>query len=194
VKSTEKILQLGEPSLHQRAVKVSNFKDPDFLAEVKQLHEVLKAFREQHGFGRAIAAPQIGINKRLIALNLDGQETTMVNPDITWRDGEKFTMYDDCMCFPSLLVRVRRNSSISVKFMDEKGEAQIWDRLSQPLSELLQHEMDHLDGILAVDRAFGERPLISRDVYAKRKDEFDSEVDYSIKAAETPKKVSATRA
>jgi peptide deformylase len=187
VKSTEKILLIGEPSLRQRSAKISNFSDPGFVGQVKELHQALNAFRQEWGFGRAIAAPQIGINKRFIALNLDGEETTMVNPDIIWRAGETFTMYDDCMCFPSILVRVRRNASISVKFQDEKGEAQTWERLPQPLAELLQHEIDHLDGVLALDRAFDEHPIISREVYERRKDELAAEVDYVTKPASKAK-------
>jgi peptide deformylase len=194
VKSTEKILLLGEPALQERSVKIGNFSDPAFAAQVKELHQALSAFRQQWGFGRAIAAPQIGINKRFIALNLDGEETTMVNPDIVWRDGETFTMYDDCMCFPTILVRIRRNMSISVKFQNEKGEAQTWEKLPQPLSELLQHEIDHLDGVLALDRAFGDHPIISREVYDRRIDELQKEVDYTVKPASKTKAAVASRA
>jgi peptide deformylase len=194
VKTSEKILLIGEPSLQQRSAKINNFSDPAFVAQVKELHQALTAFRQEWGFGRAIAAPQIGINKRLIALNLDGEETTMVNPDIVWRDGETFTMYDDCMCFPTFLVRVRRNTSISVKFQDEKGETQTWERLPQPLAELLQHEIDHLDGVLAVDRAFDEHPIISREAYERRKDELAAEVDYIMKPASKGKPGAASRA
>ncbi|HNB25171.1 MAG TPA: peptide deformylase, partial [Candidatus Melainabacteria bacterium] len=102
---------------------------------------------------RGVAAPQLGIMRRMIALNLNGRQTTMLNPEITWKSPEEFSLWDDCMCFPDLLVRLKRNSSITVKFQDESGNICIWEKLDPARSELLQHEIDHLNGVLAIDRA-----------------------------------------
>ena len=143
---------MGDPRLRLRAGEVDLEGDDAFPAEDRQLHLRLERFRAEHGFGRAISAPQIGVAKRFIALNLDGQATTMVNPEITWMSKERFALWDDCMSFPDLLVRVSRYRSISVRFTDAQGVAQHWERLPADLSELLQHEIDHLDGILFFER------------------------------------------
>ena len=74
-----------------------------------------------------------------------------MNPKIVWNSTETFTMWDDCMSFPTLLVRLQRFKSISVHFSDEHGKPQEWSRLNQATSELLQHEIDHLHGKLFLD-------------------------------------------
>jgi peptide deformylase len=64
------------------------------------------------------------------------------------------------MCFPDLLVRVKRNRSISISYLDASGEPRAWEHLGQAESELLQHELDHLDGVLATDLALDARSII----------------------------------
>jgi peptide deformylase len=142
----------------------------------------LAAFRAAHGFGRAISAPQIGVPRRFIALNLGNGPLVMVNPEIVWKSAETFTMWDDCMSFPGLLVKVKRYSSISVCFHDEHGKPQEWLQLNQATSELLQHEIDHLDGILAVDRALDRDSLVLRETFEAQREYFQKQVDYVIAA------------
>ena len=69
------------------------------------------------------------------------------------------------MCFPDLLVKVRRHASISLTFLDEQGALQEWERLGRAESELLQHELDHLDGVLATDLALDARSIIYRTAF-----------------------------
>jgi peptide deformylase len=126
-------------------------------------HLALIKFREQMGFGRAIAAPQVGYSIRMVALNLDGKNMTMFNPTIIETSSETFTMWDDCLSFPDLMVNVRRFKSISISFLDENGIEQTWSKLPQDISELLQHEIDHLNGVLAVDLAEPISKLSNRD-------------------------------
>jgi len=175
-----RVLLIGDPRLREVSGPVGDVKDPDFVGEREALAATLEEFRKTHGFGRAISAPQIGLAKRFIALNLDGHPQTMVNPVIVWRDARTFTLWDDCMSFPFLLVRVSRSESISIKFSDEKGRARVWEKLDRPTSELLQHEIDHLDGILAVDRALDRHSLISREVFEAHREVFARQVDYTI--------------
>jgi peptide deformylase len=174
------ILPLGDPRLRLRSVPVQDLDDPAFRAENARLQATLEAFRKRHGFGRGVAAPQIGIAKRLIALNLGQGTHSLINPEITWTSPETFTLWDDCMCFPWLLVRVRRHASISVRFLDERGGLQHWERLGQAESELIQHEYDHLEGILATDRAEGPEAIISREAFEQFRDHFTERVDYTI--------------
>lgn len=165
--ATPEVLLVGDPRLRVRAQEVDLERDEAFPVEAAQLHRRLDRFRAEHGFGRAISAPQIGIAKRFIALNLSGQATTMVNPEVTWMSRERFALWDDCMSFPDLLVRVSRYRSISVRFTDAGGHQQHWERLPPDLSELLQHEIDHLDGVLALDRADGPNAVVERRVFEK---------------------------
>jgi len=177
---SDSILPLGDPRLRLKALPVADLADPDFRAESARLQAVLEAFRSSHGFGRGVAAPQIGIAKRFIALNLGQGTRTLVNPELTWRSPETFTLWDDCMCFPGLLVRVRRHCSIGLAFQDEGGVQRHWEALGQVESELIQHECDHLDGILALDRAEGPEAIITREAFQAWRELFTGQVDYSI--------------
>lgn len=151
-----KIYTLGDPQLKVRCAEVT-FSDIQNNAAIREAetcaHAALRNFRKIEGFGRAIAAPQIGSLIRMIAMNLDGQELTLFNPVIINRTVETMTMWDDCLSFPDLMVCVERNRHISVEFMDAQGATVRWDDCASDISELLQHEIDHLDGVLAVDRA-----------------------------------------
>jgi peptide deformylase len=171
------VLLIGDPRLRIVCDPVTDVEEPAFAGECRRLHAALGAFRAEHGFGRGIAAPQIGIPRRFIALNLNGVAWTLVNPAITWFSPETFTLWDDCMSFPDLLVRVRRFCSVSVSFMDEKNRPQAWESLGPAESELLQHEIDHLDGILAVDRALDARSIVHRRVFAADPAWFRGQVD-----------------
>jgi peptide deformylase len=174
------VLLLGDPRLRRVASRVDDLASPAFAQDVRRLHETLAAFRAARGFGRAIAAPQIGMARRFIALHLAGRSLTVVNPEITWTSPETFTMWDDCMSFPSLLVRVRRALSISIRYVDERAEAHVWERMDQATAELFQHEIDHLDGVLAVDRAEGRDALAMRERFEAMPEHFRAQVDYVI--------------
>ena len=175
-----RILLLGDPRLRQISGPVADFDEPTFVSNQRRLHATLTAFRRANGFGRAISAPQIGVSQRFIALNIGDGPRLLVNPQIVWKSGDTFTMWDDCMSFPSLLVRVRRHKCISVHFCDEHGNPHEWLQLNQATSELLQHEIDHLDGILAVDRALDDESLVLREVYEAQRAYFAAQVDYII--------------
>ena len=170
------VLLLGDPRLRVRSAEVKRYDRDAFDA----LAATLDAFRAKHGFGRAISAPQIGIAQRFIAVNLGKGTFFVVNPVVTWRSEETFTMWDDCMSFPDLLVRVRRVQSLSLDYVDEQGKPQQWRDLDQAAAELLQHEIDHLDGVLAVDRALDPQSLVMRAEYDRQREYFDAMVDYTI--------------
>ena len=170
------VLLIGDPRLRQVAVPVSPI-EPGLMHDVSRLHATLARFRAEHGFGRAISATQIGVARRFIALNLGEGPFTMFNPEIVWKSGETFALWDDCMSFPFLLVRVSRNVSISVVFEDETGRRHRWERLDRATSELLQHEIDHLDGVLALDRAVDRDAIVSREVFESMPEHFARQVD-----------------
>jgi len=174
------ILKLGDPRLRHVSMPVKDFNDPDFIANRKRLHATLSEFRSANGFGRAVSAPQVGVAQRFIAINMGSGPSSIVNPEVVWRSPETFTMWDDCMSFPSLLVRLRRHRSISLRFVDELGRPQEWLRMDQAASELLQHEIDHLDGILAIDRAIDRESVVLREAFQAQPAHFAQQVDYVI--------------
>jgi peptide deformylase len=171
---------LGDPALRAVSQPVTDFEDESFAANTRILHATLDEFRRKHGFGRGVSAPQIGIPQRFIALNLEGAPRLVVNPEFVFKSDEQITMWDDCMSFPDLLVRLRRHASVSLRFQDERGDFQEWNDLDTAASELLQHEMDHLDGILAVDRAIDRDSIVMREVFERDYEFFKKQVDYVI--------------
>ncbi len=89
-------------------------------------------------------------------------------------------MWDDCMSFPDILVRLRRHRSISLHYHDEAGRDHHWSDLEIAESELLQHETDHLDGVLAIDHALDRESIVLRPLFEARYEEIRATVDYTI--------------
>jgi len=118
---------------------------------VADMDHVMRQIRAKYGFGRAIAAPQLGIMKRLVYMNID-KPVVFINPELTALSNEMFELWDDCMSFPNLLVKVNRHRSLTLKYLNEHWQPQVW-KMEDALAELLQHECDHLDGILCTTRA-----------------------------------------
>jgi peptide deformylase len=147
----KKLLLLGNPELYKISRPVERH-ELDTLSEViMDLHDTMMDFKKQYGAGRAIAAPQIGVKKRLIYMHID-QPVAFLNPVLGDKSREMMQVWDDCMCFPELLVKVERHKTCSISYRDMQWNEQKM-QLEGDLSELLQHEYDHLDGILAVSRA-----------------------------------------
>ena len=138
--------------------------------DIKELCDDLGAtlaeFREKKGFGRAIAAPQIGKLVRVVFLGV-GEPRPLLNPRIVWQSTEQMELWDDCFSFPDLMVRVRRAAWVKVAYQDEHGAERELDAKNQ-LAELLQHEIDHLDGVLATDRAIDGRSFAMRSEVLRR--------------------------
>ncbi len=145
------ILLLGNPQLHRRSEPVEKPQVSAALDIVKDLHDTMMDFRSRHGWGRAIAAPQIGVLKRIVYLHVD-KPWLILNPTIEAASLEMIELWDDCMSFPDLLVRVKRHAAFTLRWRDEQWDEQTL-HVEGVLSELLQHEIDHLDGVLAVARA-----------------------------------------
>jgi peptide deformylase len=164
------VLQLGDPVLREVAKRVENPAAPEILALVEDLADTLAFWRNTTGYGRGIAAPQIGANLRVIFLRLPGEEPwPLVNPVITERSKEKIVVWDACLSFLSIFMKVERHREIIVAYQDLSGaEREIQAGEERNLSELLQHEIDHLNGILAVDRITDIRTMCTREEFEKR--------------------------
>lgn len=160
------ILLLGDPLLWCPAAPVEDPARAETRQTVQDLGETLADFRLRQGFGRAIAATQIGVGARILFVNMnDGSfgPTPLINPRIIRASEEMIELWDDCFSFPDLLVRVARHREIEVEYQD--GRAQTCRVTARDdLAELLQHEIDHLDGILATDRAIDQRSFAIRSV------------------------------
>ena len=155
-----KILKLGNPEL----LTVSEIVKSNELEYAKavgiDLKDTMVEFQQTHGWGRAIAAPQIGIKKRVL-YSQAMEEKLLINPELVKKSKENIELWDDCMSFPELLVKVKRYKTCTLKFINEKGN-EIISEMSGSLSELIQHEIDHLDGILATMRAINGKSFCLR--------------------------------
>lgn len=158
--AAREILLLGNERLYEisEAVTLDDF--PQINDVACDLADTLAVFRQHYGFGRAIAAPQIGVAKRMIHMNV-GKPITLINPVLTFDENEMDEIWDDCMSFPDLMVRVFRYPICRVEYRDLKWMEQRLD-LSGDLAHLIQHEYDHLDGILAVQRAIDKKSFALR--------------------------------
>jgi len=166
--AVRRIRQLGDPVLRTRCQRVAQTGSAAVRLVADDLRDTLRAAREKYKMGRALAAPQIGAPVRVVVVDVPGtkQRMTMVNPEITDVGSDDFQVWDDCFCFPNLLVRVNRAYQITVGYQDLKGKPHTL-QLEGPMAELIQHEIDHLDGILALDRAAGLDPFAFRTEWEK---------------------------
>lgn len=149
--AVREVLLLGDARLHVVCEPVMEDELPAIGAVVEDLHDTLMDCRRRLGAGRAIAAPQIGVMKRLVYLNID-EPVVFINPVLDQCSEGLIELWDDCLSFPDLLVKVRRHRFCRIRFRDLDWREQKLE-LADDLSELLQHECDHLDGVLAVARA-----------------------------------------
>lgn len=151
----KEILLLGNEKLYETSSDIKKEELGEIKEVVDDLHDTLLEFRKNYGAGRAIAAPQIGVQKRLLYMLID-KPIVFINPTLEFIDEEQMEVMDDCMSFPHLLVKVKRYKRCKIKYQDMNWRTcEMW--LEGDLSELLQHEYDHLDGILATMRAINNQ-------------------------------------
>jgi peptide deformylase len=155
MKGLNDLLQLGNPLLYESCEPVLESELPLVTAWVADMANVMKEIRVKYNFGRAIAAPQLGIMKRVIYMYID-KPVIFINPEFTALSTEMFTVWDDCMSFPNLLVKVKRHRYVTIKYLDENWKPQQWE-MADDLAELLQHEYDHLNGVLCTMRAVDDK-------------------------------------
>jgi peptide deformylase len=130
-----------------------------FDSSVRKLaQDMLDTMYENDGVG--LAAPQVGVSKRLMVIDVSGEEETprpivFINPEIIERDGE-MTGQEGCLSFPDVFVEVKRAAKVVVKFQNLKGQTLKLTADGNLLSRAIQHEIDHLDGELFIDRAVSQ--------------------------------------
>jgi peptide deformylase len=161
----KRIRLLGDPLLRQISMPVNT--PEEALRITGDLRDTLHQFQRTHGFGRGISAVQIGEPSRVIYIEFEGSPYELIHPACVSKSSETFELWDDCFSFPDLLVRVRRHRAVRVEYLDPAGHARVVEA-EGAFSELLQHELDHLDGVLAVDRAIDGNSLCLRQEWERR--------------------------
>ncbi len=154
------ILLLGNPKLYEISEEVKYEELESLRSVFTDLFDCIKGIRRDYGFGRAIAAPQIGVQKRIICMLTD-KPYVIINPKLEFMGDEMMELLDDCMSFPNLLVRVRRYRHCILRYLDENWQLREM-QMDDDMAELIQHEYDHLDGILATMRAIDHKSYIMK--------------------------------
>lgn len=139
-----KIVEIGDPVLREKAKPVPKI-TPNIL---KLLDNMVDTMRQAQGVG--LAAPQIGVSKRVIVVEVDGQLVEMINPEIVEQSGEEISV-EGCLSIPGVAGEVKRAYRVKARGLNRHG--QLVEVAGQGmLARALQHEIDHLDGILFVDK------------------------------------------
>jgi len=164
------VLQLGDPLLRQRAMRVADPTAREIHDLVQDLGDTLAHWRSATGYGRGIAAPQLGELWRVIFLKLPGEDPwPLINPEIIDSSEERIIVWDACLSFLSIFMQVERHRRVTVRYQTLQGQTREFKAGDERnLSELLQHEIDHLDGILAIDRVVDVKTICTREEFEKR--------------------------
>lgn len=139
-----KIVLLGDPILRQKAKRVSRFDQ-----SIQQLiDDMIDTMRDAPGTG--LAAPQVGVPLRVAVIEVDEEITVVCNPEIVETEGE-YEPEEGCLSIPGYVANVKRALKVVVKAKNRRGK-DIKIKAEDLLAHALQHEIDHLDGILFIDR------------------------------------------
>ena len=142
--SLREIITYPDPVLRRKSESVEEVNE-----EVKKLiDDMTETMYDSRGVG--LAAVQIGVLKRVIVVGVGEELVALVNPEILESEGEE-QMEEGCLCLPGVLVDIKRSEKVKVKGLNEKGEEMVVDAEGL-LARALQHEIDHLNGILIVDK------------------------------------------
>jgi peptide deformylase len=141
------VIKFGDPVLKSKASPVDSF-GPRLRAEVERMVSIMR-----DGMGVGLAATQVGILRRLLVFQAgpDGEPTALVNPEIEWLSEEAAIAEEGCLSLPRISVDVERPLHARVSGRDAEGE-EIVIEASGLEARVLQHEIDHLDGVLILDR------------------------------------------
>jgi peptide deformylase len=138
----------GDTVLRKAASPVEKF-DGELAALAEKMIDIM---REEDGVG--LAAPQVGESLRVIVIDASNGETepyVLVNPEIVCRSDEKMQEDEGCLSLPGITLTLTRSARVSVKAQDVNGEPYMIENAEGLLAKALQHEMDHLNGILVID-------------------------------------------
>lgn len=142
-----KIVTYPNQILEKKTKKVKDPLDPEIKKFVKNMVETM-----QKNDGAGLAAPQVGKSLRICTVQNDGNVYVLINPQITTYSRDKETIEEGCLSFPGKFIPVKRSRKIKVRYIDENGN-KIKLKAEDLLARIIQHETDHLDGIVFIERA-----------------------------------------
>lgn len=145
------MLELGDPRLRQQAQPVEQPSAPEIQSLITDLWDTLHDFQQQAGWGRALAAPVIGVDQRVVVVAFHDQRFVLINPRFESWGRTQAIAYETCVTFASIWGAVYRPENIVVVALDAAGSEQRFD-VDGDLARLIQHEIDHLDGLVWLDR------------------------------------------
>lgn len=146
------VVKFGDPVLKSRASPVRSF-GPELRAEVERMVNIMR-----DGMGVGLAATQLGALRRLLVFQAsgDGEPSALVNPEIEWCSDEQTIAEEGCLSLPRVTMDVERPLYVRVGGRDVEGEPVLLEA-SGLEARVLQHEIDHLDGVLILDRTTREQ-------------------------------------
>jgi peptide deformylase len=144
-----RIRQYGDPALRMRAREIDEV-DDDVRRLARRMTDLM---HEAQGVG--LAATQVGVLRRLFVFSDEGEDRVIVNPVITKRSTETELDEEGCLSLREVLVPVERASAVTIEGLDQYGQP-IKLELELPTARIVQHELDHLDGVLILDRTDDE--------------------------------------
>jgi peptide deformylase len=160
-------VQMGDPGLRQSCTAITDFTSSRWDRLVGDLADTLHDWQERSTYGRGIAAPQIGEHVRLIYIE-GFTPAVFVNPSIVAASAGTWQPWDACLSFSlAFFCRVTRHQWVDVDYCDLSGHRHRLHAEGER-AELLQHEIDHLDGILAVDRMTSSQTMCMRSEFEAR--------------------------
>ena len=141
------VRRLGDPVLKSRATEVDRF-DDSLKGQVARMAGLM-----QDAIGLGLAAPQLGISQRLLVYRVgpDAPVIALANPELEWVSKDQEIFDEGCLSIPGITVDVERPVHVRVRAVDEEGETRLVEA-SGLEARVIQHEMDHLDGVLILDR------------------------------------------
>ena len=137
----------GDPVLRSRALEIDRF-DASLIDEVRRMGELM-----HDAYGIGLAATQVGVMHRLLVYRteMEGAVAALANPVLEWSSKETESAEEGCLSLPGVAVEVDRPIHVRVRAQDERGQP-ITVEASGLEARVIQHEMDHLDGVLILDR------------------------------------------
>jgi peptide deformylase len=146
------IRRLGDPVLKSRATAVDRF-DESLRRQVGRMAGLMS-----DALGVGLAAPQLGVSQRLLVYRVgpDAPIVALANPEVEWASEERELLEEGCLSIPGIVVDVERPVYVRVRAQDESGEPRSVEA-SGLEARVIQHEMDHLDGVLILDRTSREQ-------------------------------------
>ncbi len=152
-----KVLQYPDPVLSKKSLPVGHLTDKD----LRLIREMIEIMYEEEGVG--LAAPQVGVSKRIIVVSpraVRGEEQVYINPEITYFSEQQEIGLEGCLSVPNVSCEVRRAKKIMLKALMMEGK-QLVEELQNFPARIVQHEIDHLNGILLIDRVdFNQRQAL----------------------------------